>query len=405
MRLKVVVKPVIAAWLGTVSIASLVAIVELPGTVAARAMPKPPTVSPSQDSDGVSVLAPQPVVTDQVDMLSAADPLVSLSDIELDRANQGLPSQVGINTHVMIGTPWDPEQQGLPTAPDEPPMDFTNQHNPVDEVVNDAVEGIDPKGDGVLIQPVQGRASSKFGMRMHPILHRYKLHTGQDWAAPKGTPVGAAGPGVVTGATVNRAYGMIVTIDHGTLAGHRVVTRYAHLSAIGVKVGDKVVPGQGIGRVGSTGYSTGPHLHFEVIADGRFTNPLPWLSGGPVTIDTVGLNGVVLEPSASPSPSASTTPSASPSTTPYENLPSGSQEPQLTPSPADSPHESTTEVPSITPSASDEPSPEPTLSPSGSPSANPSTSPSQQPTTSPSPGHTGPEPSVSTGPLVPEPTA
>src|SRR5690606_38280921 len=104
-------------------------------------------------------------------------------------------------------------------------------------------------------------------------LRVWKLHSGLDWAAPCGTPVGAAAPGVVTKVGWAGGNGRQVRIDHGVLAGHRVTTTYNHLSAVGVRVGQKVDVHQGVGRVGNTGYSTGCHLHFEVIADGHFTNP------------------------------------------------------------------------------------------------------------------------------------
>ena len=127
--------------------------------------------------------------------------------------------------------------------------------------------------DALLTRPVNGRTTSKFGMRFHPVLKVWKLHTGLDWGVPCGTPVGAAAAGTVVRTGWAGGNGIQVKIDHGMLAGHRVVTTYNHLSSIGVSVGQKVQPLDGIGRVGSTGYSTGCHMHFEVIADGQFTDP------------------------------------------------------------------------------------------------------------------------------------
>lgn len=98
-------------------------------------------------------------------------------------------------------------------------------------------------------------------------------HTGLDFAAPSGTPVVAAQSGTVTAAGYNGAYGNQITIRHAD----GTVTTYAHLSSISVSVGQSVGGGERIGAVGSTGNSTGPHLHFEVLIGGSFTNPAAWL--------------------------------------------------------------------------------------------------------------------------------
>jgi murein DD-endopeptidase MepM/ murein hydrolase activator NlpD len=132
-------------------------------------------------------------------------------------------------------------------------------------------------GDSVrkalLRTPVDGfRVSSGFGMRKHPILGYSKLHKGIDFAAPSGTPIYAAGDGVVEEAGRKGAYGNYVRLKHnGTYR-----TAYAHLSrfAKGMKVGRRVRQGEVIGFVGSTGRSTGPHLHYEVMVAGKQINPL-----------------------------------------------------------------------------------------------------------------------------------
>jgi len=135
----------------------------------------------------------------------------------------------------------------------------------------------DPRGQSVrkalLKTPVDGaRISSKFGMRKHPILGYSKMHKGVDFAVPTGTPIYAGGDGVVEVAGWNGGYGKYVRLKHnGTYK-----TAYAHMSKIakGLAKGDRVKQGEVIGYVGSTGQSTGPHLHYEVMVDGKQVNPL-----------------------------------------------------------------------------------------------------------------------------------
>jgi murein DD-endopeptidase MepM/ murein hydrolase activator NlpD len=123
---------------------------------------------------------------------------------------------------------------------------------------------------GGLMLPVHGRLSSPFGYRRHPITGVYKLHTGQDLACPIGTPVHAAGDGRVILAGWNGPYGYAVVIDHGG----GVSTLYGHCSRLLVGVGENVKCGDVIAKSGSTGYSTGPHVHFEKRINGKPVNPL-----------------------------------------------------------------------------------------------------------------------------------
>lgn len=117
--------------------------------------------------------------------------------------------------------------------------------------------------------PVQGPIGSGFGFRSDPFTGRQALHTGLDFPADVGTPIVAAAGGVVIHAANHPQYGQMVEVDHG----NGLVTRYAHASRLRVKAGDLVRRGQLIAEVGSTGRSTGPHLHFEVLVQGVQQDP------------------------------------------------------------------------------------------------------------------------------------
>ncbi len=115
------------------------------------------------------------------------------------------------------------------------------------------------------------RLISGFGPRIHPVYKTMRPHTGVDFAAPTGTPIYATGNGVVTRAERNRhGYGIMAQINHG----YGYETLYAHMSKLNVRVGQEVVRGEIIGYVGSTGVSTAPHLHYEVIRHGVKVNPV-----------------------------------------------------------------------------------------------------------------------------------
>jgi murein DD-endopeptidase MepM/ murein hydrolase activator NlpD len=133
-----------------------------------------------------------------------------------------------------------------------------------------------PQGTGEMVRPGLGPVTSPYGPRFHPILHYVKIHTGIDFGAADGI-VYAADDGVVLFTEYNVAYGNMTVIDHGKIGGLRMTTLYAHQAAVGVKPGDHVVKGQAIGVIGSTGYATGPHLHFEVRIDGEPLDPAPFL--------------------------------------------------------------------------------------------------------------------------------
>lgn len=126
------------------------------------------------------------------------------------------------------------------------------------------------------IQPVSNkdlkRIASGFGYRIHPIYKTRKMHKGLDFSAPKGTPIFSTGDGVVTNSknVGGRGYGKYVVIDHG----YGYETLYGHMSKVNVRRGQKVKRGDIIGYVGNTGSSTAPHLHYEVIKNGRKINPI-----------------------------------------------------------------------------------------------------------------------------------
>jgi murein DD-endopeptidase MepM/ murein hydrolase activator NlpD len=130
-----------------------------------------------------------------------------------------------------------------------------------------------PKFTGRFGRPVNGPITSNYGMRFHPILRVRRMHSGIDFGARSGTPIFSVANGVVISATYMRGYGNTVIVDHGG----GISTVYAHCSAILVRSGQSVTRGQTIARVGSTGLSTGPHLHFEVRVQGRAVNPRGWL--------------------------------------------------------------------------------------------------------------------------------
>jgi murein DD-endopeptidase MepM/ murein hydrolase activator NlpD len=122
--------------------------------------------------------------------------------------------------------------------------------------------------------PVENLAmSSDFGMRVHPVLGGRRMHKGVDLPAPVGTPIHATADGVVSRADWFSSYGLYVSIEHGG----NLETRYGHMSRLNVAAGQQVHKGDVIGYVGTTGRSTGPHLHYEVRVAGEAVNPVPYM--------------------------------------------------------------------------------------------------------------------------------
>lgn len=131
----------------------------------------------------------------------------------------------------------------------------------------------DALGVGPVARPLPQEINSDYGPRMHPIHGEMRMHHGVDMAAPTGTPIQAFAGGTVTFAGPRGGYGNVVIVEHP----NGMETRYAHQSSIDVAVGEQVAAGQVVGRVGSTGLSTGPHLHFELRRNGESIDPAPYL--------------------------------------------------------------------------------------------------------------------------------
>jgi murein DD-endopeptidase MepM/ murein hydrolase activator NlpD len=141
--------------------------------------------------------------------------------------------------------------------------------------------GLDRRETGGFDLPVGGRLTSGYGTRMHPLLGHARFHRGIDLAAAAGTPVRAAAAGEVVRTGWRGGYGRQVVLAHG----QGLATSYAHLSRIAARVGERVTRGQVIGFVGSSGLSTGPHVHFEVARNGRAIDPRSARIDAPLAMD------------------------------------------------------------------------------------------------------------------------
>jgi len=152
--------------------------------------------------------------------------------------------------------------------------DFEAQYDAVQAQISASVSRGNPTpGNHRFSWPVNGPITSPFGYRNDPVLGGNRLHAGVDIGASSGTPIKAAGDGVVIMAGWNGGYGNFTLIDHGG----GLATGYGHQSSIGVRVGQHVSTGEVIGNVGSTGASTGPHLHWEVRVNGTPVDPMGWV--------------------------------------------------------------------------------------------------------------------------------
>ncbi len=160
--------------------------------------------------------------------------------------------------------------------------ELARQSRAISHMINDTIKKEEKISGTVVttggfIRPVPGRITSPFGTRMHPIFKRKIFHSGVDIGAPYGTSIKAANSGRVIFVGWYSGYGKVVIIDHGKINGIPTTTLYAHMSVTKVSKGAHVAKGTIVGKVGTTGYSTGPHLHFEVRQKGNPVNPLKFI--------------------------------------------------------------------------------------------------------------------------------
>lgn len=144
----------------------------------------------------------------------------------------------------------------------------------LEEISDSVAFAVDQHSEIPIALPTEGLLSSRYsGSRQHPVHDRALPHRGIDLAAPMGTPVFAPAAGRVVGISRTAGYGLMLEIDHG--AG--VVTRYAHLSRTLVRRGERILKGTPIAAVGSSGLSTGPHLHYEILVHGSAVDPMVFI--------------------------------------------------------------------------------------------------------------------------------
>jgi murein DD-endopeptidase MepM/ murein hydrolase activator NlpD len=201
----------------------------------------------------------------------ALEALGGAAEAETERLGEAL-VPIGIE----VGGPVEPEPEGGPFIP-AGGLHFVERAAILERSL-EGIETIRRRAEGIPIYaPVRtGRISSRFGNRMDPFLRRPAFHAGLDFVAPEGAEVRATAPGTITAARWQGGYGAMVEIRHDD----GFATRYGHLSAVFVSPGARVAAGTLIGRVGSTGRSTGPHLHYEIRRTGEPVNPTPYLAAG-----------------------------------------------------------------------------------------------------------------------------
>ena len=163
-----------------------------------------------------------------------------------------------------------------PQASQRPPQTVTPQSYPAEQVKAGAPLFARGCG-GFLLPPVTGPVTSPFGYRIHPIYHYWGLHDGTDFGVSCGEGMRAAADGTVLSRYWSDVYGNRLYIDVGKVNGHNLTVVYNHATSYRVNVGDHVTRGEIVGYVGSTGWSTGCHLHFTVLQDGTAVDPMNYL--------------------------------------------------------------------------------------------------------------------------------
>ena len=254
-------------------------------TMAARPMPRPAAKPMPQVSLAVTAFAPvdKPQTAERIDgarrtidlIAAEQDAVIETISSEADAFLGSLRSAIE-DVPVPAGLRSELDGAGGPYVPLARTDDFADRAVRA-ELLLEAVQRVKSVTDKLpIIDPVKGRRSSGFGGRLDPINGKPAFHSGLDYAAPRGTSVRATAAGRVRSAGRNGGYGLMIEIDHGD----GLTTRYAHLSRISVERGDTVVPGAIIGKVGSTGRSTGPHLHYETRKNGKAADPSVYLRAG-----------------------------------------------------------------------------------------------------------------------------
>lgn len=284
-----------------------------------RPAPPSPVIPPNQQADlGTMTIAPIPddaLITGSVPQLplhrgmsavqrAVADPagiLTNLDDSLQARAHNQLVALAGLAMEARAESDTIADQVAslgirLPRiAQDAPPSSSQTgmggpllpprgEADPFDLYVDDTARSLEDLqlvraavDDVPILAPARNaRLTSRFGNRRDPFTRRTAFHAGIDYAAPRGTPIYAPADGVVTRAARRGGYGLMIELDHE----HGLSTRFAHLSRMHVSVGQHVRAGDLIGRIGSTGRSTGPHLHYEVRRGTRAVDPMPYVRAG-----------------------------------------------------------------------------------------------------------------------------
>lgn len=203
------------------------------------------------------------------DAKDLADEAEAALDEAADAAEQAEQALAEVKQVYAAAQRAEEEREAAEEAPDR---------NSREDDDDDQTEEPPPQSNGEFVMPSTGPITSPYGMRVHPLTGVYKLHSGTDFGASCGAGAHAASGGTVESAGYAGAYGNQVVIDHGTINGLDVSTTYNHLSGFSVSAGQSVSAGEQIGLVGTTGSSTGCHLHFEVLVNGEFTDPMGWLS-------------------------------------------------------------------------------------------------------------------------------